>query len=208
MEWQDVFFSRCPYGIDLTFTVWSFISFWPWLSVQQNNCFLKFLGLSTIQFIVRCDCKLWRNHIIECEREMLSSCVCQGHRWHLFNQNNILDCNNNALRSPSTWGLRCSVTMSDDSRWRIWTHLYSSHSLIDILMCFSDNLFLNAHTVHFLINHVVSWYDSMFSYKHIRLIKLLRVHVHKSIFSYKYALAPEYAMILYKYTDRKAERIT
>ncbi len=70
VEWQDVFFSRCPYGIGLTFTVWSFISFWPWLSVQQNNCFLiKFLGLSTIQFIVRCDCKLWRNHIIECERE-------------------------------------------------------------------------------------------------------------------------------------------
>lgn len=165
MKWQDVLFSRCPYGIGLTFTVWSFISFWPWLSVQQSNCSLfKFLGLSTIQFIVHCDCKLWRN-----QREMLSSCVFQGHRWHLFNQNNILDCNNNALHSPSTWGLRCSVTMSDDSRGRIWTHLYSSHSLIDILMYFSDNLFLNAHKYCAFSHkpcHILQ-YDSLFSYKHI-----------------------------------------
>ncbi len=130
------------------------VSFRSGLGSRYSRATVLLLSFfSTIQFIVHGDCKLWRN-----QREMLSSWVCQGHRWHLFNQNNILDCTNNALRSPSTWGLRCSVTMSDDSRWRIWTHLYSSHSLIDILKCFSDNLFLNAHTVHFLINHVISCY--------------------------------------------------
>lgn len=86
-------------------------------------------------------------------------------------------CNNKPFlwdHSPYPWGLRCNVTMSDDS----WTHLFFIwYSFGDILKyIFVANLFLNPSWSAFSPNIWIP--DSIY----ICLINPLCVRVYKSIF--------------------------